>query len=68
MFGQKGDEGPRGFPGPPGPIGLQVSTSHTCLCSIPVCTIQNKQNNSPSFITFIVALFCSSATQQLVFC
>lgn len=26
MFGQKGDEGARGFPGPPGPIGLQVST------------------------------------------
>lgn len=25
MFGQKGDEGARGFPGPPGPIGLQVS-------------------------------------------
>lgn len=25
MFGQKGDEGPRGFPGLPGPIGLQVS-------------------------------------------
>lgn len=27
MFGQKGDEGARGFPGPPGPIGLQVRCS-----------------------------------------
>lgn len=29
MFGQKGDEGPRGFPGLPGPIGLQVSPHQT---------------------------------------
>lgn len=31
MFGQKGDEGARGFPGPPGPIGLQVRCRHHCL-------------------------------------
>lgn len=27
MFGQKGDEGARGFPGLPGPVGLQVQFS-----------------------------------------
>lgn len=31
MFGQKGDEGARGFPGPPGPIGLQVRCSLHCV-------------------------------------
>lgn len=34
MFGQKGDEGARGFPGPPGPIGLQVSAADVCFIAV----------------------------------
>lgn len=34
MFGQKGDEGARGFPGPPGPIGLQVSATDVCFIAV----------------------------------
>lgn len=41
MFGQKGDEGARGFPGPPGPIGLQVGTmvSNTSPDMIRLCQL-----------------------------
>lgn len=42
MFGQKGDEGPRGFPGPPGPIGLQVN-SCTVLPSTYKASLRNQE-------------------------
>lgn len=55
MFGQKGDEGARGFPGPPGPIGLQVrcflhcTPCHSHLLLTPGFLVDVKQNTGPFF-------------------
>lgn len=71
MFGQKGDEGARGFPGPPGPIGLQVRCSgHFVRCPvhlllIPGFQVDVKQSSFPFFyleawiqcLTVITVLF-----------
>lgn len=55
MFGQKGDEGARGFPGPPGPIGLQVrrflhcTSSHSHLLLTTGFLVDVKQSRGPFF-------------------
>lgn len=50
MFGQKGDEGPRGFPGLPGPVGLQASWHQFTLYS---------HTHQLLLLLFVLVLFCS---------
>lgn len=68
MFGQKGDEGPRGFPGPPGPVGLQVGTSahivvlwqltlNTDFCFH--CFYKSEQTFIKETMLFISGSFCT---------